>query len=182
MTDESQTSSGPDSPPRGPDDDEAAGCSTAPDSSTVCTSYAPQPDLEDQAHDYPSQTPCASSGSHAQPSAAITSTSASHPPSTAAPPSPAQSPLSRSKPSSPSSSSPSPATTPTSSSSSLGPRRKGLTRKFRRSQRQRGRQSCTPAAREGDRRSEEERMEEDVEQEEERMEEEACGETVGHQQ
>uniref|UniRef100_A0A8P4KEY0 Cryptochrome circadian regulator 2 n=1 Tax=Dicentrarchus labrax TaxID=13489 RepID=A0A8P4KEY0_DICLA len=178
------------SPPRGPDDDEAAGCSTAPDSSTVCTSYAPQPDLEDQAHDYPSQTPCASSGSHAQPSAAITSTSASHPSSTAALPSPAQSPLSRSKPSCPSSSSPSPATTPTqttsssssSSSSSLGQRRKGLTRKFRRSQRQRGRQSCTPAAKEGDRRSEEERMEEDVEQDEERMEEEACGETVGHQQ
>ncbi|XP_073328365.1 cryptochrome-2 [Pagrus major] len=198
MTDESQTSSGPDSPPRGPADSEAAGCSTAPDSSTVCASstYAPHPHLKDNGDNYPSQTPYTSSGSLTQSSAAITSTSASHPPSTAAPPSPAQSPLSRSKPSSPSSScptsspSPSPATTPT-QTSSLGQRRKGLTRKVRRSQRQRGRQSCTPAPREGDRRSEEEereeaggeeRMEEGLEQDEERMEEETSEETAGHQQ
>lgn len=62
---------------------------------------------------------------------------------------------------------------------------------MRRSQRQRGRQSCTPAPREGERRAEDEereeaggdeRMEEDVEQEEERMEEETCGELAGHQQ
>nr|XP_046250381.1 cryptochrome-2 [Scatophagus argus] len=190
MTDESQTSSGPDSPPRGPADSEAAGCSTAPDSSTVCPSstYAPQPDLEDTADNYLSQT--TSSCSRSQPSAAITSTSA--------PPFSAQSPVSRSKPSSPSSScltsssSLSPATTPTpTQASSLGQRRKGLARKVRRSQRQRGRQSCTPAAREGDRRSEEdereevgedERMEEDAEQDDERMEEETSGQAAGSQQ
>ncbi|XP_041794067.1 cryptochrome-2-like [Chelmon rostratus] len=199
MTDESQTSSGPDSPPRGPADIEAAGCSTAPDSSTVCASstYPPHPDLEEAADNYPSQTPCTSLHSCTHPSAAITSTSTSHPPSTATPPSPAQSPLSRSKPPSPSSScptlSPSPGpATPMTQTSSLGQRRKGLARKVRRIQRQRGRQTCTPASREGDRRSEEEeereeavgeeRMEEDVEQEEERMEEETSEETAGHQQ
>lgn len=193
MTDESQTSSGPDSPPREPAHSESAGCYTAPDSSTVCgsSSYAPHPDLDDG--------PSISSGSHTQPSAAITSTSSCHPLCTAARPSPAQSPLSMSKPSSPVSScptlspSPSPATTLT-QPSALGQRRKGLTRKVRRSQRQRGRQSSTPAAREGDRRSEEEReevggeerMEEDVEQDEERtverMEEEVSGEPAGQQQ
>ncbi|XP_042266889.1 cryptochrome-2 [Thunnus maccoyii] len=202
MTDESQTSSGPDSPPRGAADGEDTGCSIAPDSSTICASSntAPHPDLEEAATSHPSQTACTSSGSHGQHPAAITSTSAGHPPATAAPPSPAstqaQSPLSRSKPSSPSSSCPalspttSPATTLT-QTSCLGPRRKSLTRKVRRSQRQRGRQSCTPAPREGERRAEdeereeaggEERMEEDVEQEEERMEEETCGELAGHQQ
>uniref|UniRef100_UPI0037E99AEA cryptochrome-2 n=1 Tax=Semicossyphus pulcher TaxID=241346 RepID=UPI0037E99AEA len=195
MTDESQTSSGPDSPPRGPADCEAAGCSTAPDSSTVCapSTYAQHEDLEEAENN---ETPCTSSVSHTHPSAAITSTSASHPPSTAAPPSLAQSPLSRSKPSSPSSScpslppSPSPGTTPSQTSFSLGLKRKGLARKVRRNQRQPGRQSYTSAAWEGDRRSEEEReeaggverMEEDVEQEEERMEEETCGEAAGHQQ
>ncbi|XP_041651051.1 cryptochrome-2 [Cheilinus undulatus] len=197
MTDESQTSSGPDSPPRGPADSEAAGCSTAPDSSTVCASSSYTPMHEDTA-DFKNQTPCTSSNTN--PSAAITSTSTfmstSLPPSTATPPSPAQSPLSRSKPSTPSSScpslppSPSPATTPNQTPSSLGPKRKGPGRKVRRSQRQRGRQSCTAAAvREGERRSEEEReeageerMEEDVEQGEEKMEEETCGETARHQQ
>ncbi|XP_044048298.1 cryptochrome-2 isoform X2 [Siniperca chuatsi] len=195
MTDESQTSSGPDSPSRGPADTEAAGCSTAPDSSTVCASstYAPHPHLEDTANSHPSQTTCTSSGSHAQPSAAITSTSVSHPLSTAIPASLAQSLLSSSKPSSSCSTlspSPNPATT-TTQTSSLGPRRKGLAGNVRRSQRQRGRQSCTPAAREGERRSEdeegeeaegEERMEEDIEQNVERMEEETSGETAGHQQ
>ncbi|KAI3371758.1 hypothetical protein L3Q82_024320 [Scortum barcoo] len=190
MTDESQTSSGPDSPPRGPADTEAACCSTAPDSSTVCASStcATHPDLTDTTNNHPSQTPCTFSGSHTQSSAAITSTSASHTLSTTIPTSPAQSPVSRSKPSSPSSSCPtlspasSPAATPN-QTSSLGPRRKGLTRKARRSQRQRGRQSCTPTAKDGERRSEEEReeaaaaggeerMEEDTEQNEERMEEE----------
>ncbi|XP_060892363.1 cryptochrome-2-like [Labrus mixtus] len=187
MTDESQTSSGPDSPPRSPAGAEAAGCSTAPDSSTVA--YVPNEDLED----FENQTPCTSSTTY--PSAAITSTSTSAclPPSTATPPSPAQSPLSWSKPSTPSSSCPSlppppsPATTPTQTS------RKDLSRRVRRSQRQRGRLFCTAAAaaaREEERRSEEERedawgeekMEEGVEQEEERMEDETCGETRGHQQ
>lgn len=64
-------------------------------------------------------------------------------------------------------------------------------RKLRRNQRQRGRQSFTPAAREGERRAEEddregeggeERMEEDVEQHEERMEDETPEDTAGHQQ
>lgn len=186
-----------DSPPRGPADSEAAVCSTAPDSSTVCASSicALHPDLEDAANNHPSLASCTSSGSHVQSSAAITSTSVNHPQSTATLPSPAWNPLSRSKPSSPSSScptlspSPSPAPTPT-QNSSLGQRRKGLTRKVRRSQSQQGQQSCTPAAKEGERRSEEEReeegvgemMEEDVEQDEERMEEETFGETAGYQQ
>ncbi|XP_074533204.1 cryptochrome-2 [Halichoeres trimaculatus] len=181
MTDESQNSSGPDSP-RGPAD-EAASCSAAPDSSTL----APHEELEDIENN---QTPCTSSGSHTHPPVVTTSNTP------ATPPSPAQSPLPRSKPSSPSSScpsislSPSPATTPTQTCSSLGPKKKGLARKVRRTHRQRGRQSSTSAAREGERRSEEEkeelggeeRMEEDAEQEEERMEEESCGETTGHQQ
>lgn len=193
MTDESQTSSGPDSPPRGPADSEAAGCSTAPDSSTVCASstYAPYPEPEDAVNIHPSQTPCPSSSSRTQPSAAITST-ASNPLSTPINSSPAHCPLSVSPAASCStlSSSLSPATTAT--LSSLGHRRKGLACKVRRSQRQRGRLICTPAAREGERRSEEEeereeaegeeRMEEDVEQDEERMEEATSGETAGHQQ
>lgn len=198
----SQTSSGPDSPPKGPAECEAACCSTAPDSSTVCASstYAPHPDLEEAANSHLSQTPCASLDSHTQLCAAITSTSASHPPSTAAPPSPpsvpAMSLLSRSKPSSPSSScpslspSPSPAMTMT-QPSSVGHRKKGVARKMRRSHRQRGRQSFTSAVREGERRAEEEdkeeaageeRMEEDFEQDEERMEEGTPEETAGHQQ
>ncbi|XP_034541297.1 cryptochrome-2 [Notolabrus celidotus] len=180
MTDESQNSSGPDSPVRGPADGEAASCSAAPDSST----FAPNEELEDTEN---IQTPCTSSSSHTHPSAAITSTSASLPSSTATPLSPAHCPLSRSKSSSPSNScpsmspSPSPATTPSLTSLSLGPKRKGLSRKVRRTQRQRGRQSCTSAAREGETRPEEEaggeeRMEEDAEQEkEERMEDETWG-------
>ncbi|GLD67646.1 cryptochrome-2-like protein, partial [Lates japonicus] len=149
MTDESQTSSGPDSPPRGPVDSEAAGCSTAPDSSTVCASStcALYPDLEDTPSSNLSQTPCPSSGSHTQPSAAVTSTSASHPPSTAAPPSPAsrpvQSPVSKSEPSSPSSSclTLSPSLTSATTLAQTFQKRKDLTRKVRRSQRQRGQQS-----------------------------------------
>ncbi|XP_071346620.1 cryptochrome-2 isoform X2 [Trachinotus anak] len=197
MTDESQTSSGPDSPPRDPVDTEAAGCSTAPDSSTVCASptCAPHPDVEDAANSHSSQTPCTSS--HTQPSAAVTSTSASHPLPLTASPSPAstpiESPQSRSKPSSPTSSGPtlSPAPSPATTPAQTLPKRKGLTRKVRRSHRQRGRQSCTPSGREGDRRVEEEereetggeeKMEEDVEQDEERMEEETSSEIAGLQQ
>ncbi|XP_039665002.1 cryptochrome-2 isoform X1 [Perca fluviatilis] len=196
MTDESRTSSGPDSPPKGPADSEAADCSTAPDSSTVCafSTYSPYPDLEVAANSHPSQTPCACSVSHTQHSAAITSTSASQALCTAAPPSPASTPtqssLSRFKPSSPSSSScptmspsPSPAMT-MSQHSFLGQKRKGLVSKVQCIQRQRGRQSCTPAAGEVERRAEEEereeagveeKMEQDVDQDEERMEEETAG-------
>ncbi|XP_062276746.1 cryptochrome-2 [Scomber scombrus] len=199
MTDESQTSSGPDSPCKDAADSEDIGCSTAPDSSTVCASSntAPHPGLEEAASSHTPQTACISSGSHTQHPAAITSTSVAAPPSPAL--TPAQSPLSRSKPSSPSSSCPtmssssSPATSLT--QTCLGPRRKSFTRKARRSQRQRGRQSCTSAAREGERRAEEEereeaggeermeeRMEEGIEQDEERMEEETCGYLARHQQ
>ncbi|XP_059191050.1 cryptochrome-2 [Centropristis striata] len=190
MTDESQTSSGPDSPPRpkDPADSEAAGCSSAPDSSTVCASstYPLYPDMEEA----PSQTPCTSSSAHTQPSAAMTSISASQSLSFEAPPMPASAPtqssLSRSM-----SPSPSPAVT-TTLPSSMGQRRKGLARKMRRSQRQRGRPSSNASSREGERRVEEEeereetggedRMEEDIEQEEERMEEEIPEEAAGHQQ
>lgn len=177
-----------DSPPRHPrHDGEEAGCSTAPDSSTVCPSFtdAPPPQLEGVGFS-------SHSSSHTQPCAAISSTSAGHPPDLTAPPSPgsttAHSPLPRSKPSSPSTSSPCPS--PASSHNqnlSLGQRRKSLTRKVRRSQRQRGRQSCTPAARDEDRRAteeeeeEEEKMEEDVKPDEERMEEEASGESAAIQ-
>ncbi|XP_031609360.1 cryptochrome-2 [Oreochromis aureus] len=156
MTDESQTSSGPDSPQRVPANTEGAGCYEAPDSSTVCPSStsAPHPDQEHQA-------PCISSGCHTDPS---------HPPSLSS--TQGHSPLLKSKPSSPSSSS-------SSQSSSLGTKRKGLTRKVRRGQRQRGRQYCTLTAREEA--GEEETMEEDMEQDEERMEEEeeTCAETAG---
>ncbi|XP_069385014.1 cryptochrome-2 [Paralichthys olivaceus] len=186
MTDESQNSSGPDSPPRDPAHSEAAGCSAAPDSSTVYVSCAPHPELDDAQNPRPSQTPCTSSGSHPPPPAAVSWTFVGHPPSTAAPPCPASahSPLSRSRPPSPSSScltsspAPSPAVTPV----QTFPKRKGLARKVRRSQRQRGRPSCATSGREGERTEEEEeeedtgedeRMEEDVDQEEgERMEEE----------
>lgn len=185
-----------DSPPRGPADDEAANCSTAPDSSTVCasSSYVPHPALEDIAENYPAHTPGTSSSSCTPPPGAVSSTSSLHS-STAAPPFPAQTPLPRSKPSSPSSSctslspTPSPTTTPT--QTSLGQRRKGLIRKGRRNQRQRGRQGCGTAAREGDRRSEEEeqeeaggeeKMEEDIEQDVEKMEEETTEETSALQQ
>lgn len=162
-----------DSPPRALADRDASGCATAPDSSTVCTSSvtAPHPEQE---------------------GAAITSTYAGHPLAVAAPPSPdstpVQSPSSMSKPSSSSSSCPNLSLCPSPVSAqtqtfSLGPRRKGLTRKVRRSQRQRGRQSCTPAAREEERRAEdEEKMEEDIKQDEERMEEETSGEDAGHHQ
>ncbi|XP_029288744.1 cryptochrome-2 isoform X2 [Cottoperca gobio] len=178
MTDESQSSSGPDSPPKSPADSEAAVCSTAPDSSTVC----PYPDLEGAVDSQPSQTVWASSGSHTQPAVAITSSS--HPLST-----PTQSNLSRSKPSPPlcppMSPSPSSAMTKT-QPISQGQRRKGLACEVRRSQRQQGRQSFTLAAREGESRAEEEEeeaggeemMEEDIEQGEERMEEETA---AGHQ-
>lgn len=199
-----------DSPPQDPCDS-VPGCSIAPDSSTVCASSpatAPHPGLDEALASGPSQTPCTSSGSHTALSsvhAAVTSTSQGHLPATyahhvgAAPLSPSpiqgQIPLSKSKLSSLSSpsltlsSSPGPATAQA-QASSLGPRRKGFPRKLRRNQRQRGRQSCTPAAREGERRArgvedvrtgEEEKMEEYVEQDEERMEEETSGESTENQ-
>lgn len=176
-----------DSPHRGPADSEAVACWTAPDSSTVCaTSFSvPHPNPEDTTNYHMSQTPCTSSGSHTQPSAAITSTSASHPPCSPPPvgSTPVQSPLSWSKPSSPSSSCPTMSQSPSPTATScLGQRRKSLGRKVRRNQRQRGRQGSTSSARDEDRRPEEdereeaggeERMEEDADQDEERMEEEA---------
>lgn len=157
MTDESQTSSGPDSPQRVPANTEGAGCYEAPDSSTVCPSStsAPHPDQEYQA-------PCISSGCH---------TDTSHPPSLSS--IQGHSPPLKSKPCSPSSSC-------SSQSSSLGTKRKGLSRKVRRGQRQRGRQYCTLTARE-EATGQEEMMEEDMEQDEERMEEEekTCAVTAG---
>ncbi|XP_026030656.1 cryptochrome-2 [Astatotilapia calliptera] len=157
MTDESQTSSGPDSPQRVPANTEEDVCYEAPDSSTVCPSStsAPHPDQEYQA-------PCISSGCHTDPS---------HPPSLSS--IQRHSPPLKSKPCSPSSSC-------SSQSSSLGTKRKGLSRKVRRGQRQRGRQYCTLTARE-EATGQEETMEEDMEQEEERMEEEeeTCAETAG---
>ncbi|KAF3689281.1 Cryptochrome-2 [Channa argus] len=200
MTDDSQTSSGPDSPHRFPGDSEAAGFSIAPDSSTAfpSSSSAPCPDLEDSTNSHAPQTLYTSSSSHIQPSTAITSTSAIHFPPTGAPPSVgstlAQSPLSTSKPSSPSPSCstlfpfPSLAMTPT-QTSCLGQRRKVLARKVRRSQKQCGRQCGTPSTKEtGGKMNEEEReevggeerMEEEPEQDE-RMEEDTCGETTGYQ-
>ncbi|XP_047451785.1 cryptochrome-2 isoform X2 [Mugil cephalus] len=143
------------SPPRDP----------APDSST----WGPHPDLEEAEQSHPPQTVSTSSGSHPGPPSSHTS-----------------SPPSWSKPASPCSSSPtSPPTPSTTQTSSLGPRRKGLTRKARRSQRQRGRHSCPPVSREGEREEAagEERMEEDEEQDEERMEEDrTSAETGGEQQ
>lgn len=203
MTDESQTSSGPgrkkqkscfqglwsmcpfqmahclfshlflDSPPKCPADSEAA-----PDSSST---YALHPALENRADNNPDQTLRTFSTSCTQPSAAITSTYVSLSSPAGAPQFQAQSPLSVSKPSSPSSSCPtlSPSPSPVTAmaqTSSLGQRRKGHPRKVRRNQKQRGRQSCTPAAREGDKRSEE-RMEEDIEMDEEG----SSGETAAHQ-
>lgn len=180
----------PDSPPRGPADGEAADCSMTPDSSTVCVSsiYVPHPHLGDGGDTYPSQAPRSSPDTHSHPTAAITSTSVRHPPP--APHFPAQSPAPRSKPSSPSPSCPAsspsacPSAVPT-HGSSLGQRRKGVTRKVWRSQRQRGRQSCFQAARDGDRRSEEEKEEERMDQDAEQQREdvmEASVETTGRRQ
>ncbi|KAM9376492.1 cryptochrome-2 [Pholidichthys leucotaenia] len=148
MTDESQTSSGPDSPPRDPADGEAAPVSSVSAAHT-----------ENTAHSQPAQTSCTSSPSHT-------------------PPGHAPSPVSRSKPSSPSSSCPtsSPSPTPSTTQTSLmGPWRKGHSRKARRSQRQRGRQYST--AKEGEMEEEkmEEGVEQDEERMEEEEEEMAAG-------
>ncbi|XP_077372469.1 cryptochrome-2 [Festucalex cinctus] len=190
MTDESQTSSGPESPSIV--HDETTGCSAHPDSSTVCTpSHAAlYAELESDAMKCLSHTSINSSDSQRHPSAAITSTCADHPAAVDSPSllvaTPAQSSLSRPKTCTPSSlcstlpQSPSAATAPT-QTSSLGPRRKSFTRKVRRGQRQRGRHSSHAVAREGERRGDEEetepgegneKMEEGVEMEEEKMEEE----------
>lgn len=152
MTDESQTSSGPDSPPEPPDID-AAGCSTAPDSSTV---GPPSGDASNFAA--LETTLCTSFGQSNDPPAAISSTSTETSP--------------------PQSKSP---TSPPGRTASLGPRRKSVARKARRSQRQRGqRQNCAARTEEDSRDST--AMEEDVEQEDERMEEELSAEAPGHQQ
>ncbi|KAF7650071.1 hypothetical protein LDENG_00131930 [Lucifuga dentata] len=193
MTDESQTSSGPDSPPTDPCDSEAPGCSAAPDSSTACRSSvatAPHPDQDGALASDLSQTACTSS--------AVTSTSMGHSPATPthhvteAPvspsPIPEEIPLSTSKLSSASSPSltlslsPGPAAAQA-QASSLGPKRKGLPWKLRRSQQQRGRQGCTAAREKEDKKraGEEEKMEEDAEQDVDRMEEETSGESRGNQ-
>nr|XP_057931731.1 cryptochrome-2 isoform X1 [Doryrhamphus excisus] len=199
MTDESQTSSGPDSPPRVIDDDAARG-STAPDSSTVCTPSNTVPDqqLEADGMTCQSQAQVNSLDSHTHPFAAITSTCAGYSATVGSPPSPGltpaqTSPMSRSKTTSPSSSSstlpPSPSPAPVQThTSSLGSRRKSFTRKVHRGQRQRGRQNCPRGPREGEKRADEgeteiaggdEKMEEGLEIDEERMEEEMY---AGHTQ
>ncbi|XP_061678938.1 cryptochrome-2 isoform X2 [Syngnathoides biaculeatus] len=194
MTDESQTSSGPVfvfiSPSLASPSkflDEAAGCSIAPDSSTICTSSntGVLAEQERSAIRGLSHTSANSSDSHMPASAATTR--ADHSAAIASPPSlvstPAQTPLTSTTcmPSLLCSTSSSPATTQT----SLGPRRKGSTRKVRRGQRQRGRHSCHAVAIEGERRGDEEeaepgggkeKMEEGIEPEEERMEEETHAE------
>ncbi|XP_014829264.1 PREDICTED: cryptochrome-2-like [Poecilia mexicana] len=136
MTDESQTSSGPDSPPRVLADIEAAVCLMAPDSSTS----APVLDQDNASLHRLFQDHCTSSGQPSSPAS-----------------SPPQSPAPRSKPGSPSSSCPSPSASP----SSLPPRRKGVAHKGRRSQRQRERPSCPMATEE----EEEEMMQEEVDEE-----------------
>ncbi|XP_075998296.1 cryptochrome-2-like isoform X2 [Genypterus blacodes] len=203
MTDESQTSSGPDSPPQEPSDGEVPGCSIVPDSSTIYASSpatVPHPGLAGALTSGLTQTPCTSSLSHKAPSfvhTAVTSTTYAHHVSEAPlshqPPIQGQTALSKSELSSPSppsltlSLSQSPANAQAQAqASSLSPRKKGFPLKLRRNQRQRGRQSCTPAAREGERRGvefertgeEEEKMEEDEEEDEERMEEETSGEST----
>ncbi|XP_049580176.1 cryptochrome-2 [Syngnathus scovelli] len=186
MTDESQTSSGPDSPAIVHDE-------AAPDSFTVCTSShtVSHPELEKDAMRALSHTSANSSVSQIHPSAAITSSTCADHSSAVDNPvplvsTPAHSPLSESKTCTPSSlcstlpPSPSPSSAQT-QTSSLGPRRKSFTRKVRRGQRQRGRHGCHAVAREGERRGDEEetepgdkneKMEEGIEMEEEKMEEE----------
>lgn len=180
MTDESQTSSGPDSPPKAPDI-EAAGCSIAPDSSTAGP-LSPALPYEAAEEMWSSQTPSTSTFAHTQLPVAISSTS-SEAAST-----------SGSKSSSPSLSCPNVAPSPTATparTTSLGPRRKNMTRKVRRTQRQRGRQYCPPTAKEGDSSVEEEqqdntvvenKMEEGFELDDERMEEETPGVRPGQLQ
>lgn len=160
MTDESQTSSGPDSPPKPPDTD-VARCSTAPDSSTLGPTTVPNIVSCTLA---PDEAQCTSSGHTHEPPPTISSTcselTTAHTSHTA----------------------PCSVVAPTlGRTTSLGPRRKSMARKARRSQRQRGRQNCALAAKEGDMRTDGESrdstaMEEDVEQEDERMEAELSGE------
>ncbi|KAM4619422.1 cryptochrome-2 [Polymixia lowei] len=203
MTDDSQTSSGPDSPLREVADNEPAGCSTAPDSSTVCTSSTapdghPAPDPASSAPDRshpdlveseavtsdPSVAPSTSTDVHvvlsSTPTAAISTAAKDHPPATT--PNPTPSPVNQTPSSSPAGSpQPAPNTTP-GQASSLGQKRRGLSRKVRRSQRYRNRQSCAPAARTGDKEGGgEEEMEEEFD-EEERMEEETSKERTEDQQ
>lgn len=149
----------PDSPLRPPGDEKAGG-SAAPDSSTVCAasphvSNSPMEDVH-------------SSSSQAPEPAAITSTFSASSAAAAFPPFPTKTQLS----------SCSAAQTQT---ACLGQRRKGLARKCRRNQRPRGRHGgpALALAREtGDRRLEEEMMEEDTEQDVEKMEEETTQESL----
>ncbi|XP_061578161.1 cryptochrome-2 isoform X2 [Cololabis saira] len=156
MTDESHTSSGPDSPSRDAADGETAGCSIAPDSSTS----VPHPDREDAAQS-PSYPACPALTAHIPPAGSqpCFSFPASSPP-------------------------PAPSTAVT-QTCVTGSERKVITRKVRRSPRQRGQQCCLPAAqrdkREEDEDEEEERMEEDVEEDEEMLMEEETVDT-GQQQ
>nr|XP_040019145.1 cryptochrome-2 isoform X1 [Gasterosteus aculeatus aculeatus] len=150
MTDESLSGSGPDSA-----DYEAAGCSTAPELSTVYPSstFAPYPDLEGAANIRPSQTLSGSSGSRTQSCIAAAVSTGAHVPC--------------------------PNVSPSTQPSCRGQRRKGLTRKVRRNQRQRGRKEEVRGAKEAGR---EERMEEDVEPHEETMEEGTFEDVSRHQQ
>ncbi|KAG7456394.1 hypothetical protein JOB18_048749 [Solea senegalensis] len=164
MTDESQTSSGPDSPPRVPVHREPAICSPAPDSSIVCGSSSSSGDA------------CSLQTLHSssQPSPAATSKSAA-----AAPPPPASSPVhSPLNLPSPSSSCPtlSPAPSLAATSAQTFPKRKGPAHKVCRSRRLRGSRSREEGGggeeeEEEEETGAEEKMEEDVE-EEEKMEEE----------
>ncbi|XP_077596499.1 cryptochrome-2 [Stigmatopora nigra] len=182
MTDESQDSSGPDSPSIV--NEEVTGCSTAPDSSTVCTSSNPllHRELDGDTMSCLTHTPTISLDSHTHAPVAITSTCEDQSPGVASIPSlvstPAQNPSSMSKMCAPSTMCP----TAQTQISCLGPRRKSFTRKVRRGQRQRGRHSCNVVPREGDRRGDEEeiepvggneKMDEGIEMEEERMDEES---------
>ncbi|XP_058501254.1 cryptochrome-2 [Solea solea] len=162
MTDESQTSSGPDSPPRVPVHREPASCSAAPHSSIVCGSSSSSADARSL------QTLHSSS----QPSPASMSAAAAPPPPAS---SPAHSPLNLP---SPSSSCPtlSPAPSPATTSAQTFPKRNGPAHKVCRSRRLRGIRSREGGGgREEEEEEEEtgaeEKMEEDVE-EEEKMEEE----------
>ncbi|XP_056138621.1 cryptochrome-2 [Lampris incognitus] len=84
MTDESQNSSGPDSPHEAPTDSEHPTCSsTVPDSSTVCTSFAAH-DLHPTSSSHPEQTRSEPSQppSTLAPTAAINAASETQPPVT----------------------------------------------------------------------------------------------------
>ncbi|XP_072291784.1 cryptochrome-2 isoform X3 [Eucyclogobius newberryi] len=155
--------------PTKPPDIDAAECSTTPDSSTMDLASFPAA----VTYTAVKETHC----SQNEPPTTISSTST-------------DSAAAQSKPSSPASPRPNVACSP-GRTASLGPRRKSLARKTRRSHRQRGQQNCATATKEGDGRTDEEsrdsiatedKMEEDMEQDDEMMEEEMPGQSSGHQQ